>query len=184
MSTSSVLDEFVKRLEEKLTQLLDQNIGKDKYAIDRHFYGRAYSYKGRDMRNGILVNASTVFNINFPLDLFRIIWSSTSGDKVINGQWEQINYSTIFVKVAFSWTTKNESYYYAPKSLTEKLLDVLERHNPVEGNTNDGLVAYVKSFEIKSPFGKVKTYAFAARDRTDNTELVRCSVPIKNEKTT
>ena len=75
MSTSSVLDEFVERLKERLTQLLDQNFGKGKYSIGERFEGRAFSYKGRNMRNGFTINAvtgNTDDTINFPLNFFRI----------------------------------------------------------------------------------------------------------------
>ena len=178
MRRSSALDEFVKRLEERLTQLLDQNVGKDKYSIDRSFYGRAYSYKGRGMRNGIAISASIGHNINFLLDFFRIIWTDTSGHKVVNGQWEQINYPTIFVKVAFSRTSRNENYYDVPKYWVEKLLDILERHNRVEGKPNDGTVYYTKTFEIKSPFEEAHTLIVAKRNKKDNTELIHCSYPI------
>ena len=178
MSASSVLDEFVKRLEGKLTQLLDQNVGKGKYEIDRRGDGRAFSYKGRTMRNGITINAFIGHDINFPLNFFRVIWTSTSDYKVINGQWERINYPTIFVKVAFNWTVVIEDTYDIPKSLATKILDILERYNPVEGNTNDGTVYYTKTFDVKSPFGEVQTYLTAVRDRKDNIESIHCSYPI------
>ena len=102
MRRNSALDEFVKRLKEKLAQLLDQNVGEGNYTIDRRVEGRAFSYQGRDMRKGLTINAFIGHNINFALDFFRIIWTDTSGYKVTNGQWEPINYPTIFVKVAFS----------------------------------------------------------------------------------
>lgn len=179
MSTSSVLDEFVKRLEEKLAQLLDQNVGKDKYSIDRRFYGRAFSYKGRDMRNEITITRLLDHNINFLLDFFRIIWTDTSGYKVVNGQWEPINYPTIFVKVAFGWTSKEDDYYDVPESQAKKLLDVLERYNWLEGTTNDEKVVSAReTFEIKSPFGEVQTLITATRNRKYNMDLIRCFFPI------
>lgn len=182
MSTSSVLDEFVERLKERLTQLLDQNFGKGKYSIGERFEGRAFSYKGRNMRNGFTINAvtgNTDDTINFPLNFFRITWTNTSGYKVLNGQWEHINYPTIFVKVAFSWTSENYDTYDIPKSQATKLLDVLERLNWVEENAYAGMVVYAsETFEIKSPFGEVQTTLTAVRNRKNNTELVRCSYPI------
>ena len=176
MSINSALDEFIKRLEEKLTQLLDQNIGKDKYSIERRFYGGTFSYKGRDMRNEIVITRLLDHNINFLLDFFRIIWTDTSGGyKVVNGQWEDINYPTIFVKVAFGWTSENDNCYDAPNSQAKKLLDVLERYNWVEGNTNDEKVVNAReTFEIKSPFGEVQTLITATRNRKYNMDLIRC----------
>lgn len=182
MSTSSVLDEFVKRLEEKLTQLLDQNVGKGKYSIGRHYNDTSFSYKGRYMKNGITIDAftgNTDNTIHFPLNFFRIIWTSASGDKVVNGQWEPINYPTIFVKVAFGWTSENYGYYDVLESQVTKLLDVLERLNWVKGNANDGTAVHAnEKFEIESPFGEVQTSIIAIRNRKENTELIRCYFPI------
>lgn len=179
MSTSSAFDEFVKRLKERLAQLLDQNVGKGNYAIDRCVEDRAFSYQGRDMRKGIAISASIGHNINFLLDFFRIIWTSASGYKVTNGQWEEINYPTIFVKVAFSRTSEEEDYYDVPKSQAEKLLDILEKYNWVEGNEHDGILAHAnETFEIESPFGEEQTSIIAIRNIKNNMELIRCYFPI------